>query len=88
MSRRFAHQPMSLQTHGHIGMLVFVETHRRVLGGKFGRISEPLSEDAFSMGGYCIDAPETLPAGSTEFHSFGPGADEWIASPTTVARDE
>jgi hypothetical protein len=82
------HQPMRVQSHSHIGMLAFVEIHRRVLGGKFGRIPDPLSDDAFSMGGYCIDAHETLPAGSTEFHSFGPGADEWIASPTTVARDE
>lgn len=83
---RHAHQSMSVQSHFHVGVLCFMETHRRILGGKFGRIPEPLKEDAFSAGGYCLDAHDVLPAGSTEFISFGPGPDEWGASPTTINR--
>jgi hypothetical protein len=86
MNNRFAHQPMSTQSHGNVGVKVFIETHRRVLGGEFGRIPIELSDDAFSMSGYCIDAHEIMPAGSTEFHRFGPDADEWVARPVVVAR--
>lgn len=85
--RRVRYTPMSIQSHYHVGVLCFIETHRRVLGGAFGRIPEPLKEDAFSMGGYCIDAHESMPAGSTEFSSFGPGKDDWVQAPTTIERD-
>ena len=86
MSRRYAHQPMNTQSHHQIGLLIFLETHRRILGGEFGRIPGPLKDDAFSMGGYCLDAHEIMPAGSTEFYSVGPGDDEWLACPTTFDR--
>lgn len=81
------HQPMSMQSHHSLGVLVFLETHRRLLHGEFGRIPEPLKDDAFSMGSYCLDAHELLPAGSTEFYSFGPGKDDWLPAPTTLLRN-
>lgn len=85
-NRRAMHAPTRLQSHYHVGVLCFVEMHRRILGGRFGRIPAPLQDDAFSMGGYCIDAHELVPAGSTEFHCFGPEPDDWIPSPTTIER--
>ena len=88
MSRRYAHQPIRLQTHFNVGVLVRLEMQRRVLGNKFGSIPEPLSADAFSMSGYCLDAHDIIPAGSTEYHSFGQDRDDWIASPTTIERGE
>lgn len=87
MSNRAMYQPFSTQSHFHIGVLVFMEFHRRILGGKFGSIPEPIKDDAFNMGGYCLDAHETLPAGSMEFISFGPEEDDWNWSPTTVERE-
>jgi hypothetical protein len=84
---RAMHSPTSVQSHFFIGALVFTETHRRILKGEFGRIPRPISDDAFSMGGYCIDAHEIIPAGSVEFDSFGPGPDDWVASPTTTNRE-
>jgi hypothetical protein len=47
-----------------VGLFAFIEMHRRLLGGRFGRIPEPISRDAWDMSGYCIDAPRLLPAGS------------------------
>lgn len=84
--KRVMYTPTSVQSHYHVGLLCFVETHRRVLGGKFGRIPAPLQEDAFSMRGYCLDAHELIPAGSVKFDSFGPGDDDWIWSPTHIER--
>lgn len=88
MNRRWRHQGFSTQTHRFVGVMVFLEMHRRILGKEFGKIPKALSEDAFSMAGYCLDAHEEMPAGSTEFHSFGPGRDDWLAQATTVKRDE
>ncbi len=89
MSRRHMHQPMSVQSHMHVGVLVRLEVQRRLLGGAlFGRIPKPLSDDAFSASGYCLDAHDTMPAGSTEYTCFGPGADDWIPAATTVERGD
>lgn len=85
MSRE-QHQPTRVQSHHVVGVWVFLETHRRILGGKFGSIPAALKDDAFSMAGYCLDAHDLIPAGSTAFHRFGAGADEWIAEPTTAER--
>jgi hypothetical protein len=74
VSNRAFHTPSRVQSHYGIGLLCFTEYHRRILGGEFGRIPKPIQEDAFSQGGYCIDAHDLLPAGSMQFHSFGPGA--------------
>ena len=86
--RRVLYTPTNLQSHHGVGVLVFIETHRRILKGRFGRIPVALKDDAFSMGGYCLDAHELLPAGSVKFESFGPGKDEWIWSPTTTQRED
>ena len=86
--RRAMDQPSSTQSHLGLGVLVFVETHRRVFGLQFGPLPRPLRDDAFSMSGYCLDAHDTLPAGSVEYSSFGPGEDDWIWVPTTVDREE
>lgn len=86
--RRLRHQPMStLYRPSHVGVLVFMEYHRRILKGEFGEIPKPISDDAFNMGGYCLDAPELMPAGSTEFYQFGPEKDDWIAEPTSIERE-
>jgi hypothetical protein len=57
---------------GGLGVLIFMETHRRVCGGQFGSIPKPIKEWAFAEGGYCIDAPEQLPAGASEFIDLDP----------------
>jgi hypothetical protein len=85
-TRRAMYGPSSIQTHHQVGVLVFVETHRRILGGNFGRIPEALKEDAFSMGGYCLDAHDIIPAGSVAYESFGPEPDDWIWAPTHIER--
>ena len=71
--------------HHHVGMLVFLELHRRILGGKFGRIPSPLRDDAFSMGGYCLDAPELMPAGGCFYDDCGEGLG--VTMPLTVYRE-
>lgn len=55
-----------------LGILFFMETHRRILGGKFGSIPKPITDWAFAEGGYCIDAPDNLPAGASEFFALDP----------------
>jgi len=73
-ARRAAHQP------GHytspdtrtLGVLFFMEFHRRILGGRFGRIPTPIKDWAFAEGGYCLDAPDILPAGGCEFFDLDP----------------
>jgi hypothetical protein len=50
-----------------VGILVFTEVHRRILKGEFGRIPKHISDDAFASGGYCLDAPEAIPAGGCEY---------------------
>lgn len=56
----------------HLGVLIFMETHSRILSGKFGKIPRPLRDWAFAEGGYCIDAPQLLAAGACEFMECGP----------------
>lgn len=84
--RRPMHAPSSVQSHHHVGVLAFLEAHRRILGNAFGRIPEPISIDAFSAAGYCLDAHDTMPAGSTERDEFGPGRDDWVAVQTIIER--
>lgn len=70
-----------------IGALVFIETHRRLLGDEFGAIPKPLTDDSFSMSGYCLDAPMLIPAGSM-FDEAIPEVYGSIPSLTYVNRDE
>jgi hypothetical protein len=86
MSNRAMYTPASTQSRLGVGVLVFLEMHRRVLGGKFGSIPAPIRDDAFSMSGYCLDAHELMPAGSMRFHRFGPEPDDWIWESTKVER--
>lgn len=88
MKNRAIYQPSSTQSHFHIGVLVFMEFHRRILGGKFGSIPEPIKDDAFNMGGYCLDAHETIPAGSMVYERFGPRPEEWMISQSTTSREQ
>ncbi|HJV72701.1 MAG TPA: hypothetical protein VJ654_00640, partial [Noviherbaspirillum sp.] len=46
-----------------IGMLIFMELHRRIHDSQFGKVPDPLKGDAFGQRGYCIDAPDEMPAG-------------------------
>lgn len=55
-----------------LGILIFMEAHRRILGGQFGVIPKPIKEWAFAEGGYCLDAPDNLPAGACEFFDLDP----------------
>jgi hypothetical protein len=50
-----------------LGTLIFIEIHRRILKGKFGKIPQPIQDWCFAEGRYCLDAPETIPAGGCEF---------------------
>lgn len=61
-----------------VGVRCFVEMHRRVLGGKFGSIPKWISDDAFSMGGYCLDATELIPAGGCYAAEYGGPEDHWV----------
>jgi len=69
----------------HVGALVFVETHRRILKGEFGKIPAPLKDDAFSMGSYCIDAPDDIPAGGMASEQLAD--DMWSEVQLTVWRE-
>lgn len=55
-----------------VGVLIFIELHRRLLGGQFGSIPKPLSEYAFAEGAYSLDAPEVLPAGGSRWMDVDP----------------
>lgn len=84
---------MKVDNQGHfIGVLIFMETHRRLLHGEFGSIPRQLREWAFAEGGYCLDAPELLPAGGCEWIGAGPppegeSEEDWgIPSQITVQR--
>jgi hypothetical protein len=55
-----------------LGILIFMEAHRRIHGNQFGSIPKPIKEWAFAEGGYCLDAPDTLPAGACEFYALDP----------------
>jgi hypothetical protein len=55
-----------------LGILIFMEAHRRILHGEFGSIPKPIKEWAFAEGGYCLDAPDNLPAGACEFYELDP----------------
>lgn len=78
--------------HGAVGMLVFMETHRRVLGGQLGKIPEPLKIDAFSMSGYCLDAPNDIPAGGMAWECLDLGEgfdpDDAVSVQLTVRREQ
>jgi len=73
-----------------IGLLIFMEVHRRALGGQFGRLPTALKDWAFAEGGYCLDAPETLPAGGCYFAEVEPPDGEegpyGISAQITVTR--
>lgn len=89
----YRHTPLSCAGHNVVGIHIFVETHRRVFGNKFGRMPEPLKDDCFSMGGYCIDAPDLLPGGSCYFNEFAPPDepgqpnDNWVVNQTIIERE-
>lgn len=85
MSNRWKYQTGCVQTHYFVGLQVRLELQHRLVGG-FGTVPKPLSDDAFNMGGYCLDAHEVLPAGSVQFHRFGPDEDDWIFEPTICMR--
>jgi hypothetical protein len=79
---------MRVQTNYHVGIMVFVELHHRIFKGTFGKVDQPLRDDAYSMRDYCLDAPSEMPAGSMEWISVGPNDDDGTWWPTTINRDE
>jgi hypothetical protein len=82
------YSPHSVQGHHHVGVLVFVELHRRIHKGAFGKVPQPIRDDAFGMSCYCLDAPDIMPAGSVFFDRYGPEPDDWLPMVTTVTRGE
>lgn len=60
------------ESRNFIGVLIFMELHRRILGGQFGSIPKPIRDYAFAEGAYCIDAPEVLPAGGSRWMDVDP----------------
>lgn len=87
MSNRAFHQHWVASMRAEVksvGMLVFVELHRRYFGGKFGRMPDALSSDAFSMSGYCLDAPGAMPGGGLRYDEYAlpdPNGDRnWVLS--------
>lgn len=78
MSRRHFYQPVRTSHHQWVGLTIFMETHRRVHSGNFGALPKPLTEWAWAEGGYCIDAPQSIPAGGCYFEPVPPPHDdEW-----------
>lgn len=69
-----------------IGILVFMELHNRIHKGKFGKVPRALSDDAFKIGGYCIDAPDSLPAGGMV--SMQLDETTWCPTQITSEREE
>lgn len=62
-----------------LGILFFMEAQYRILNGKFGRIPTPIKDWCLSEGGYCLDAPDSLPAGGCEFYSLDPtGMEDYL----------
>jgi hypothetical protein len=90
MTNRAVHQCADSTTGNYVvGVHIFMETHRRLLKGAFGRIPKPISEDAFSMGSYCLDAPEVMPGGGMFYNEFAPpedGEPQWVPSQFIVHR--
>jgi hypothetical protein len=84
---RALYSPSSFQTHFEVGVLVMLETHRRINGNAFGPTPKALSDDSFNMAGYCIDAHDVMPAGSMEYERFGPEEDDWVWVPTICTRE-
>jgi len=78
---RFAIQTCTYNT---VGLFVFMELHKRVFGSRFGKMPAALKDDAFGMRGYCIDAPDTLPAGSCISEQIT--ADEWCPTQSEIPR--
>ena len=56
-----------------LGPLLFIEMHKRIMGNEFGRMPVPIKEDSFSQSGYCIDAPDRMPAGGCYFFDIDDG---------------
>lgn len=54
---------MSAENSG-VGVLIFMTYHSRILGNNFGSIPKPIADDCFNQAGYCLDAPNLIPAGS------------------------
>lgn len=75
----------SVSGHSFVGILIFMEYHRRILKGEFGSIPEAIKIDSFAQGGYCIDAPEIMPAGSCE--SMQIDEEMWGVDQTHVYRE-
>jgi hypothetical protein len=83
-ARRPIHRPLRIQSHWHVGALVFMELHTRLHGNQFGLVPKPLRDDAFSAAGYCLDAHDALPAGSMLYEEAAQG--EGSPMPTTIER--
>lgn len=47
-----------------VGLRVFMEFHKRIPSKEIGKMPASIKDDAFSMAGYCLDAPDEIPAGS------------------------
>jgi hypothetical protein len=84
MSRE-QHQLGSTQSHWYIGILLAIRN--RPLG-PLKTVDRRLWDYHCTLGGYCLDAYDTMPAGSVAYARIGPSEDDWIASPTTVKRDQ
>lgn len=65
--------PMPIYGNDHIGPSLLAALFSNVKAGIFGggpRPSRHLTEDAWRQAGYCLDAPDTMPAGSTLAYSI------------------
>lgn len=82
MSQREQYQPghHTDQDTRTLGIMIFMEVHRRILHGQFGVIPKPIKDWAFAEGGYCLDAPDNLPAGACEFYELDPTGMEDMAN--------
>lgn len=87
------HDPAAHRLHNTsgLGSILLMELFQRLKAGIFGGGPSParcLTEDCAHATQYCLDAPETLPAGGMTVYSFGPDEDEWCPVQMTTTREQ
>jgi len=78
--------PVRVRGNGHIGPMLLMNVFQRLQAGIFGKgeASKPLIAAAWIDASYCIDALETMPAGSCQNYEMQ--KDLVIIEQTTFAR--
>jgi hypothetical protein len=71
----------------NVGLEVMAETHRRLFKLQGVAMPKCLMADASNMSGYCIDAPDYLPAGSMRSVTFDVDESVWYTTKSYSTRE-